>query len=226
MFFYDPTWILMIIAIVITLFAQSKVNSTYQKYAKVRSARGLSAHDAARLILDYNGLQNVRIEQVSGSLTDHYDPRGKVLRLSQATYHSDSVAALGIAAHEAGHAMQDKEGYIPLKIRGALVPLANIGSNFSMILIIIGAIMGAANLIDLGIIFFSFAVLFQLVTLPVEFNASSRALAALEGGNLLNIDEVKQTKKVLSAAALTYVAAALASLLQLLRFIILFGRRD
>ncbi len=226
MFFYDPTWILMIIAIAITLFAQSKVNSTYHKYAKVRSARGLSAHDAARLILDYNGLQNVRIEQVNGSLTDHYDPRGKVLRLSQATYHSDSVAALGIAAHEAGHAMQDKEGYIPLKIRGALVPLANIGSNFSMILIIIGAIMGAANLIDLGIIFFSFAVLFQLVTLPVEFNASSRALAALEGGNLLNIDEVKQTKKVLSAAALTYVAAALASLLQLLRFIILFGRRD
>lgn len=222
---YYSTWGLMIIALIISAIAQFKVSSTYSRYAKVRSRTNISGHDAARQILDYNGLTNVRIEQVRGSLTDHYDPRGKVLRLSESTYHSASVAALGVAAHEVGHAIQDQEGYAPLRIRSALVPVANIGSQMSWILVILGMAMGYLGLIDFGILLFCGVLLFQLVTLPVEFNASSRALAALEGGGVLEVDEVGQTKQVLNAAALTYVAAVLVSLLQLARLLLIRGNR-
>jgi Zn-dependent membrane protease YugP len=219
------TWGLMILAIIISAVAQITVSSTYSKYAKVRSRRNMSAYEAARFILNYNGLSHVRIEQVRGNLTDHYDPRTKVLRLSETVYSSASVAALGVAAHEAGHALQDQAGYLPMRIRGALVPVASLGSNLSWILIFIGFIMQATGLIDIGILLFSCVVLFQIVTLPVEFNASSRALAALEGGGVLQVDEIVHTKKVLSAAALTYVAAVLVSLLQLARLLLLRNRR-
>jgi len=219
------SWGLMLLSIIISAFAQLKVSSTYKKYAKVRSRKNMPACEAARFILDYNSLGNVSIEQIHGSLTDHYDPRSKVLRLSESVYHSASVAALGIAAHEAGHALQDKEGYKPLRLRSALAPVANFGSRLSWLVIIIGLFSGYMGLIDLGILLFCGVVVFQLVTLPVEFNASSRALAALEGGGVLAVDEVAQTKKVLSAAALTYVAAVLVSLLQLARLLLMRNRR-
>jgi len=222
----DPTWILLLPAILLSLFAQTKVNSTYRRYARVASRAGMPACDMARRMLDMNGLQHISVQQVSGSLTDHYDPSNKVLRLSQSVYNSSSVAALGIAAHECGHALQDAEGYAPLRIRGALVPVANIGSRLSWVLILIGIFLSFGQLVTLGIIFFSAAVLFQLVTLPVEFNASRRAMATLEGASFLTAEELPMAKKVLGAAALTYVAAALTSLLQLLRLILLFGRRN
>ncbi len=225
MYYMDSTWLLLLPALLLSLYAQAKVSSTYGKYGKVRAKSGIAACDMARRLLDYNGLSDVRIEQVAGNLTDHYDPRSQVLRLSQTTYHSCSVAALGVAAHEAGHAMQHAEGYMPLRIRGVLAPVAQFGSYASWILILIGVFMSAFNLITLGIIFFSAAVLFQLVTLPVEFNASSRALAALEGGGFLDQEETDQTAKVLKAAALTYVAAALTAMLQLLRLLLIFGNR-
>jgi Zn-dependent membrane protease YugP len=215
----------MLLAIIVSAIAQITVSSTYSKYAKVRSRKNMPACEAARFILDYNGLANVRIEQVRGNLTDHYDPRTKVLRLSESVYHSASVAALGVAAHEAGHALQDQQGYMPLRLRSALVPLANFGSQLSWIVVILGFMLGYMGLVDLGILLFCGVLLFQLVTLPVEFNASSRALAALEGGGVLDMDEVGQTKKVLSAAALTYVAAVLVSLLQLARLLLMRGRR-
>lgn len=227
MFFYDSTMLLLVPALILSLYAQAKVSSTYSKYAKVRAKSGIAACDMARQMLDYNGLSDVRVEQVSGNLTDHYDPRTRVLRLSQATYHSSSVAALGVAAHEAGHAMQHADGYVPLKLRSALVPVASFGSYASWILILLGIFMSALGLVQIGIIFFSATVVFQLVTLPVEFNASSRALAALEGGGFLDQQETDLTAKVLKAAALTYVAAALTAMLQLLRLLLIFGgRRD
>ena len=173
-----------------------------------------------------NGLRHVSVEQVAGNLTDHYDPSKKVLRLSQSIYNSSSVAALGVAAHECGHALQDAEGYAPLRIRGALVPVANLGSSASWILILLGIFFSATNLITIGILLFGAVVLFQLVTLPVEFNASRRALATLEGASFLTEQEVPMARKVLNAAALTYVAAALTAILQLLRLILLFGRRE
>ena len=225
MLFYDSTMLLLLPALILSLYAQAKVSSTYSKYAKVRAKSGIAACDMARQLLNYNGLSDVRVEQVSGNLTDHYDPRSRVLRLSQATYHSCSVAALGVAAHEAGPAMQHAEGYVPLKVRTALVPVASFGSYASWILILIGVFMSALGLIQIGIIFFSATVLFQLVTLPVEFNASSRALAALEGGGFLDSQETDLTAKVLKAAALTYVAAALTAMLQLLRLLLIFGNR-
>jgi len=225
-YYYDPTWLLLIPAILLTIWAQAKVHSTYRKYERVRSQAGAPAYQMARQMLAMNGLNDVRVEQVKGNLTDHYDPRTKTLRLSEAIYGSSSVAALGIAAHECGHAIQDQEGYGPLKIRGALVPVANFSSSLSWILILIGIVLGFYNLIGLGIILFAAVVLFQLVTLPVEFNASRRALATLEGAGFLTVDEVPQARKVLSAASLTYVAAALTAVLQLLRLVLLFGRRD
>jgi len=225
-YYYDPTWLLLIPAIIMTLWAQAKVNATYRKYARVQARAGAPAYQMARQMLAMNGLNHVRVEQVAGNLTDHYDPRTKTLKLSQDIYGSSSVAALGIAAHECGHAIQDQEGYAPLKIRGALVPVANFSSGLSWVLILIGIILGFYNLIGLGIILFAAVVLFQLVTLPVEFNASRRALATLEGAGFLAADEVPQARKVLSAAALTYVAAALTAVLQLLRLVLLFGRRD
>ncbi|MDO4581884.1 MAG: zinc metallopeptidase [Bacillota bacterium] len=224
--YYDWTMILLLPAILLSAWAQYKVSSTYSKYGKVASKSGVTAAQMARTMLDYNGLSNISVEQVAGNLTDHYDPKKKVLRLSQTVYGSSSVAALGVAAHEAGHAMQDAESYIPLKVRGALVPLASFGSYASWVLIAIGLVMGAFNLLGIGILLFSLAVLFQLVTLPVEFNASRRAMAALEGGGYLDAGELTQTRKVLSAAAMTYVAAALTAVLQLLRLLLIFGRRN
>lgn len=227
MYYYDWTLILLIPALLLTIYAQGKVSTTYHKYAKVRALSGISAYDMARQLLDYNGLSDVRIEMIKGDLTDHYDPRHKVLRLSESSYHSSSVAALGVAAHECGHALQDAEGYMPLRIRGALVPVANFGSSLSWILIIAGILFSMFNLITLGIVCFTAVVLFQLVTLPVEFNASNRALAALEGGGFLQSDEIVGTEKVLRAASLTYIAAALTAILQLLRLLLIFGgRRD
>ena len=222
--FFDPTYILIIIGVIITLAASAKMNSAFRRYSKVRSHSGLTGAQAAAKILNYAGIYDVVVERVSGNLTDHYDPRSKVLRLSDATYNATSVAAIGVAAHECGHAMQDKEAYAPLKLRGSLVPVANIGSNLSWIFIILGIIMGAnQTLLNIGILLFSLAVIFQLVTLPVEFNASSRALRVLKDSVMMYEDEVEDTRKVLSAAALTYVASAAAAILSLLRLVILFG---
>ena len=222
--FFDPTYILIIIGVIITLAASAKMNSAFRRYSKVRSHSGLTGAQAAAKILNYAGIYDVVVERVSGNLTDHYDPRSKVLRLSDATYNATSVAAIGVAAHECGHAMLDKEAYAPLKLRGSLVPVANIGSNLSWIFIILGIIMGAnQTLLNIGILLFSLAVIFQLVTLPVEFNASSRALRVLKDSAMMYEDEVEDTRKVLSAAALTYVASAAAAILSLLRLVILFG---
>lgn len=222
--FFDPTYILILIGVVITLIASAKMNSAFKRYSKVRSHTGLTGAQAATKILNYSGIYDVVVERVSGNLTDHYDPRSKVLRLSDATYNATSVAAIGVAAHECGHAMQDKEAYAPLKIRGSLVPVANIGSNLAWVFIILGIFLGAnQTLLNIGILLFSLAVIFQLVTLPVEFNASSRALKALRGSAMMYEDELEDTRKVLSAAALTYVASAAAAILSLLRLVILFG---
>ena len=225
---FDWTYILVLIGAVLSLLASAKVNSTFNKYKKIRSASGMTGAQAAERILHQNGIYDVGIEHVSGNLTDHYDPKAKMLRLSDATYASTSVAAIGVAAHECGHALQHKEEYGPLKLRTAIVPAANIGSRMGIPIIILGVILGSNSLlINIGIWVFSLAVLFQIVTLPVEFNASSRALAMVEQYGILGSNEVVHTRKVLSAAAMTYVAAAAASsILQLLRLILLFGRRS
>lgn len=228
-FYFDPTYILIIIGVVISLLAQSKVKSTFAKYSGVRTQRGITGAQVAEEILHANGIYDVGIEHVSGDLTDHYDPKNRVLRLSDSTYNSTSVAAIGVAAHECGHAVQHANNYLPLSIRTAIVPVVNIGSMISWPLILIGVLFSWNSvLINLGIILFCGVVAFQLITLPVEYNASNRAIAVLQSRNLLYDAEVTQAKKVLSAAALTYVAAAAASILQLLRLLILFGghRRD
>ena len=224
---FDWTYILVLVGAVLSLLASAKVNSTFNKYKRIRSASGMTGAEAAERILHQNGIYDVGIERVSGNLTDHYDPRAKMLRLSDATYSSTSVAAIGVAAHECGHALQHKEEYGPLKIRTAIVPAANIGSRLGIPIVILGVILGSNSLlINIGIWVFSLAVLFQIVTLPVEFNASSRALQMVEQYGILGSEEVGHTKKVLSAAAMTYVAAAAASILQLLRLVLLFGRRS
>lgn len=227
---YDPMYIWVIIIAIISMIASAKVNSTYSKYDKVRSSAGLTGAQAAERILHSAGIYDVSIQRVGGELTDHYDPRNKVLRLSDATYGSASVAAVGVAAHECGHALQHHEEYAPLKIRSVLVPAANIGSKWGLPIILLGFFFSAFSfLVPVGIFVFSFSVLFQLVTLPVEFNASSRALVLLKEQGILAEKEVAQSRKVLSAAALTYVAAAAASIVQLLRLISIFGggrRRD
>ena len=218
-YYYDNTYLLVLIGAVICLLASARVNTTFNRYAKVRNYSGLTGQTAAEQILRSQGIYDVRVERVSGNLTDHYDPRTKVLRLSDTTYGASSVAAVGVAAHECGHAVQDATGYFPLILRRTLVPVANFGSMAAWPLIIIGLF------IHLGIIAFSASVLFQLVTLPVEFNASRRAVKILESTGMLNEEEVSGTKKVLKAAALTYVAGAAASILQLLRLIAIGGRR-
>lgn len=227
-FYFDPTYILILIGVVLSLMASAKVKSTYARYSRVPSRGGYTGAQAAERILNMSGIYDVSIERVSGSLTDHYDPRNKVLRLSEPVYGSASVAAIGVAAHECGHAMQHQHNYAPLGIRGALVPVANIGASISWPLILIGFfITGRGSfLVTLGILLFTMAVLFQLVTLPVEFNASSRAVKILGESGILYEDEVKGAKNVLGAAALTYVAAAAGAILQLLRLLILFGGRD
>ena len=226
-FYFDGTYLLIIIGAVITMIASSKMNSTFRRYSRVRCHCVLTGSQAAERILNQAGIYDVSVQRVRGNLTDHYDPRNKVLRLSDSTYGSDSIAAIGVAAHECGHAIQHQKGYVPLTIRGALVPIVNIGSNLSWVFIIAGIFLGMnQSLIHFGIILFSLAVVFQLVTLPVEFNASARALKILGNTGIMYGDEVAQTRKVLSAAALTYVAGAAAALLGLLRLVLLFGGND
>ena len=226
-YYFDWTYILVLIGAVFSMLASAKVNSTFNKYQKVRSMTGFTGAEAAERILQQNGIYDVSIEHVRGNLTDHYDPRNKVLRLSDATYSSQSVAAIGVAAHECGHALQHKEEYLPLRRRSAIVPAANIGSRLGIPIIILGVLLSYNQLlIQIGIWVFSLAVLFQIVTLPVEFNASHRALGMLNQYGILGSEELPKTRKVLTAAAMTYVAAAASSILQLLRLILLFGRRD
>ncbi|MBP3926773.1 MAG: zinc metallopeptidase [Clostridium sp.] len=226
---FDPTMILVLIGVVLSMAASAKVNSTYAKFSRVRSMTGMTGAEAARQLLNSQGIYDVQIRHVSGNLTDHYDPRTKIVNLSDAVYDSTSVAAIGVAAHECGHAMQDYEAYAPLKLRGAIVPVVNIGAQLSWPMILLGLFFGGLGspLINVGILLFSLSVIFQLVTLPVEFNASSRAVRLLSSMGILRGEEVGYTKQVLGAAALTYVAAAAGSILQLLRLLILFGgRRD
>lgn len=228
-YLFDPTYILIIIGVVLSLIASAMVKTTFQKYAKTRCISGYTGAQAAEKILHQAGIYDVRVERVSGNLTDHYNPKTKVLCLSDSVYGQNSVSAIGVAAHECGHAIQHAKGYAPLQWRASLVPVANIGAQLSWPLIIVGVLLSwNQSLITLGIILFSAAVLFQLITLPVEFNASNRAIAILGNTGILYQDEVGKARKVLNAAALTYVAAAASSILQLLRLIILFGgrRRD
>lgn len=226
-YYYDPTYILVLIGLVISMWASARVNTTYQKYSRVRSYSGLTGAEAARRILNGAGIYDVRVEHVRGNLTDHYDPKARVLRLSDSVYGASSVAAIGVAAHECGHAIQDEESYAPLRIRSALVPVANFGTKAAVPIILLGIVFGSSyTLVQIGLLCFALGTLFQIVTLPVEFNASSRAVRILGESHMLMEEELGQTKKVLSAAALTYVAAALASILSLLRLFLLFGGRD
>lgn len=227
--YYDPTYILVLIGVVLSLLASAKVKGTFSRYSNYRNSRGMTGAEAARQVLQSAGIRDVQIERIAGNLTDHYDPRSKVLRLSDTVYGSTSVAAVGVAAHECGHAIQHAHGYGPLKFRSVLVPVANFGSKIAWPLILIGLLINSKSsmlLIEAGIIAFSLAVLFQLVTLPVEFNASGRAIRILADSGMMYGEEIKAARKVLNAAALTYVAAAASGILQLLRLVLLTrGRR-
>lgn len=224
--FYDWTYFLVIIGAVLSLWASAGVKNSFSKYSKVLTSRGVTAYEAAERILHGAGIYDVKIEHVSGNLTDHYDSSSKILRLSDSVYRSTSVAAVGVAAHECGHAIQDHEEYVPLRLRHYLVPVVNFGNRLSMPLFIIGLLLGAYNtLVPIGIFLFSFAVVFQFVTLPVEFNASSRAVAILGDSGMVTNEELPQVKKVLKAAAYTYLAAAASSALQLLRLLLIARRR-
>lgn len=229
-FYFDPTYSLVLVGVIICMAASARVKTTYAKYSRMGNHLHLTGKEAAERVLRGAGIYDVRIEHIRGNLTDNYDPRNKVLHLSDTTYHSASVAAVGVAAHECGHAIQHAGGYAPLGLRSAIVPVANFGSAIAWPLILLGLLFrseSSATLINLGILAFSFAVLFQLVTLPVEFNASSRAVRILGDSGMLYPEELSAVKKVLSAAALTYVAGAAAAVLQLLRILILTGgRRD
>lgn len=224
-YYFDPTYILVILGVVLSLLASWGVKSTYAKYSKVRNIYGLTAREVAERILQGAGIYDVAIERIAGDLTDHYSPNEKVLRLSDTVYNSTSVAAIGVAAHECGHAIQHARGYAPIKVRNTIVPVVNIGQKLSIPLIMLGLVLSWTGLINIGIILFSFVLIFQLVTLPVEFNASGRALRILRDGSFLVNDELKGAKAVLTAAALTYVAAVISSALQLLRLILLSNRR-
>lgn len=226
--FYDPTYFLVLIGVVLSLVASARVKSTFNRYSQMRNSRGMTGAQAAEQVLHGAGIYDVRIEHVRGNLTDHYDPRSKVLRLSDSVYGQTSVAAVGVAAHECGHAIQHAKGYAPLRFRNVLVPVANFGAKIAWPLILIGLLINSESswlLMQAGIIAFSLAVLFQVVTLPVEFNASSRAIRVLADRGIMFGEEIVAAKKVLSAAALTYVAGAASSILQLLRLIILTGGR-
>lgn len=224
-FYYDPTYVLVIIAFLLTLFASFGVKSTFNRYSDVLNTRGLTGESAARRILDANGLQHIRIEHIQGELTDHYSPKENVIRLSSSTYNSGSVAAIGVAAHECGHAVQHKVGYVPIKIRNSIVPIVNIGNSLSMPLFFIGILLGMTNLALFGAALFGLVLLFQLITLPVEINASRRAMKTLDEMDLLAGDELKGSKKVLTAAAMTYVASVASTALQLLRLLLIINRR-
>lgn len=212
-------WIVAILAAILASIASVRVNSTFKKYSTKINSRGLTGRTCAEAVLRSAGITDVRIESVSGNLTDHFDPKAKVIRLSDAVYNSSSVSALGVASHEAGHAVQHEVGYFPIKIRQAIIPFCQIGSNLALPLILLGLLVSVTGLCELGLILFSLSTLFQLVTLPVEFNASRRALDYLENGAGLTRDEMSGAKKVLSAAAMTYVAALAVALVNLLRLI-------
>lgn len=228
---YDWTYVYLVLpCLIFSLWASWRVNSTFKKYSRQYSARGITAADAAQRVLRANGVAGVRIERIGGSLTDHYDPTSNVIRLSDDVYGSTSTAAIGVACHEAGHAVQYAQGYAPIKLRAAIIPVTNFGSKLAMPLIILGIVFSSLGstsdlFINLGIACFGLSVLFQLVTLPVEFNASHRALVAIEQNGILTDDELSGARKTLRAAAMTYVAATAAALAQLLRLLILFGNR-
>ena len=225
-FYFDYYYLLLVVpALIIAMVAQIKVQSTYKKYAQVASRSGITASEMTRRMLDTSGLTHVDVVHIGGNLTDHFNPKKQTISLSDPVYGSSSVAALGVAAHEAGHALQHAEGYFPLVLRSAIVPITQFGSAITPWLIILGLIFSFPVLIDVGIVFFGLAVFFQLVTLPVEFNASRRALASLESSGVLAADELGMTKRVLSAAAMTYVAGLLVSLMSFLRILLLFGNR-
>lgn len=226
--FFDPTIFLVIIGVVLSMAASARVKSTFAAYSRIRSMTGMTGAEAAKRLLNNQGIYDVTVRRVAGNLTDHYDPRTKTVNLSESVYDSSSVAAIGVAAHECGHAMQDNTEYVPLKLRGAIVPAANIGAQLSWPMILLGVVLAGfgSPLVQIGILLFSLSVIFQIVTLPVEFNASARAVRLLDQTGILHGEEVEATKKVLGAAALTYVAAAAGSILQLLRLVILFGGRN
>ncbi len=229
--FFDWTYVVLVLpCVLLSLWASSSVNSTFQRYSQQHSRRGITGAQAAERVLRSNGVSGVRIERVSGNLTDHYDPRANVIRLSDSVYGSTSTAAIGVACHEAGHAVQYAQSYGPIKLRAAIIPITNIGSKLAMPLILIGLLMTAFeglsySFVYLGIACFGLSLVFQLVTLPVEFNASRRAMAAIESGELLTEEEQRGAKKTLTAAAMTYVAATAVSLAQLLRLVLIFGGR-
>ena len=222
-FYYDWTYILVLIGVVLSLLASSQVKGTFAKYSKIRSYSGMTGREAAEQILRRNGIYDVQVTHIAGNLTDHYDPRNKTLALSDPVYNSTSVAAIGVAAHECGHAVQHARNYVPLSVRSAIVPVANFGSQLSWPLFLAGLIFSFRPLLMIGILLFCAALLFQIVTLPVEFNASARALRMLDETGIMGRQEIRGTKKVLRAAAMTYVAAVIGSLLQLLRLLILSG---
>lgn len=224
--YYDSYYLILVLpALLIAMLAQVKVKTTFRRYAAFYSSRGRTAAQVVRQILDDNALTSVQIEHVRGELTDHYDPRANVIRLSDSVYNSTSVASIGVAAHEAGHAVQHAVGYMPIRLRNAVLPVANIGSNLAMPIIVIGLLFSYQPLVSVGILLFSALVLFQLVTLPVEFNASRRALATLRNSHMLEGEELSGAKRVLTAAAMTYVSSALVSAMQLLRLVLLSNRR-
>lgn len=221
-YFFDSTYLILIPAFIIAAYAQYKVSSTFNKYSKVRSNSGYTGADVARILLDSEGLYNVPIELINGKLSDHYDPAAKVMRLSKDVYYGNSVASIGVAAHETGHAIQHKESYAPLNIRNSIVPVVNFASSASWVIFFLGlVILRSTALIDLGIILFTFVVIFQVITLPVEFNASSRAIHILEQKNILDSNEIREARAVLSSAAMTYVAATLMAISQLLRLLLM-----
>jgi len=224
--FYDPTFLLLIPALLLAFYAQFKVQNTFAKFSKITNSRGYTGAQVAKYILDDRRLTDVKIDSIAGELTDNYDPRDKKLHLSQSVYSGNSVASLGIAAHEVGHALQHAAGYTPLKIRNSIVPVSNFGSGLAFPLFFLGIFMGLPFLMDIGIILFSLAVVFTVLTLPVEFNASQRAIKILAEGNYLTAKEIPMAKAVLSAAALTYVASATMAVLNLLRLVMLRNQRD
>ena len=225
--FVDVTYLIFIVpAAIIAIWAQVRVKSTYSSYGQMLNREGLTGAQAARLILDRNVLQHIRIERVSGSLTDHYSPKENVIRLSDSTYNAPTIGAVGVAAHEAGHAVQYDVGYFPIRLRNGIIPICQIGSQLSWPLFLLGLIFQSGLLLDIGIVLFCIATLFQLITLPVEFNASRRAMETLEGEGILAADELSGARKVLSAAAMTYVAALVTALAHLLRMLVLRNRND
>ncbi|MGN0526449.1 MAG: zinc metallopeptidase [Acutalibacteraceae bacterium] len=226
-FYIDYYYVILVVPVIIfSAIVQAKLKSTYSKYSQVRNIRGITGAQAAQMVLGYYGIRDVRIECINGKLSDHYDPTNNVIRLSEGVYGSSSIAAVGVACHEAGHAAQHAEGYVPIKIRNAILPVCNIGSNLSIPLLIIGLLFSFEPLVWIGIGFFAFTAIFQFATLPVEFNASRRALSVIESNGLLSYEEKDGAAKVLKAAAMTYVAALAVSIAQLLRLLLRFGRRN